>query len=76
MEDGVSGQHGHLVRYHAEEEVVVKIDLAITQHQLTEDRLALVLQITSWKNVALTNVQVIYICLRNIPTHAENLSYQ
>ena len=38
------GQLGHLVRYHAEEEeVVVKIGLAITQHRLTAERIALVL---------------------------------
>ena len=58
MEDGVSGQLGRLVQYHAEEEVAAKIDLATTQHQLTEEMFVLVLRIRNWKNVAFMNVQV------------------
>ena len=54
----MSGQLGQLVPFHAEEEVVVKIDLAITQHQLTEEMFVLVLRIRNWKNVAFMNVQV------------------
>ena len=43
MEDGVIGQLGHLVQRHVKEEVVVKIDLAITQRPLTVEKFALVL---------------------------------
>jgi hypothetical protein len=68
MEDWVSGQLGHLVRYHAEEEVVVKIDLAITQHQLMEEKFALVLQITNWKNVTVMNARVIFHHLKHHAT--------
>ena len=56
----MNGQLGHLVPYHAEVEVVVKIGLAIIQHQLTEETFARVRQITSRKNVVLMNAQVIF----------------
>ena len=60
----MSGQLGHPVRCHAEEEHVVKIDPAITQHQLTEEKFVLVLQIKKWKNVTVTNARVIFRCLK------------
>ena len=62
MVDGASGPLGHLVRCHAEEEVVVKIDLAITQHQLTVEKFVLVLHMKNWKNAILMNAPVIFHC--------------
>ena len=64
MEDGVSGQLGQHVHYLAEEEVVVNLDLAIIQHQLTEEIFALVLQMKNRKNVAVMNALVIFRCLK------------
>ena len=64
MVDGASGPLGHLVRCHAEEEVVVKIDLAITQHQLTEEKFAHASRIKNWKNVTIMNARVIFCCLK------------
>ena len=63
MEDGESGQLGPLVRQPVEEEVVVKIDLAIPQHQLTVEKFALVLHMKNWKNAIVMNVRVIFCCL-------------
>ena len=60
MEDGVSGQLGRLVQYHAEEEVAAKIDLATTQHQLTEEMFVLVLQMRNRKNATVMNARVIF----------------
>ena len=72
----MSGQLGQLVPFHAEEEVVVKICLAIIQHQLTEEEFALDLLITKWKNVALMNAQVIFQYLRIRYTQTQNLLCQ
>ena len=68
----MNGQIGQLVPYHAEVEVVVKVGLAIIQHQLTEEPFARVRQITNRKNVILMNVQVIFQYLRIRYTHAQN----
>ena len=65
MEDGAIGQLGHPVRCHAEEEVVVKIDLAITQRPLTVEKFALVLHMKNWKNATLMNARVIFYCKKD-----------
>ena len=59
------GHFGHLVQFHAEEEVVVKIDLAITQHLLTVEKFALVLHMKNWKNAIVMNARVIFRCLKH-----------
>ena len=69
------GQTGHLVRYHAEEEVVVKTDLAIIQHQLTEEKFALVLQMRNGRNVIVMNARVIFRCLKHYVNVCQIFSY-
>ena len=66
MEVGASGKPGHLVQYLAEEEVVVEIDLAITQHHPTEETFAQDLRIKNWKNVTIINALVLFFCLNDM----------